>query len=175
MTSVFPVPLPANSQIIGLADGAYFSDAYEMPMKDSSSTALAIYLKAISRTPAWIEGAMSIRNRVVSFVGIKDIGGFKSFDKSKPAADYRVGDRVGVFTLQSMSDEEVVLADCDKHLDAKISARKTGTADRPTVTVSTVVHVHNALGRLYLVPVVPAHRIIVPAMMRLLENESSQR
>jgi hypothetical protein len=37
MTSVFPVPLPANSQIIGLADGAYFSDAYEMPMKKSCS------------------------------------------------------------------------------------------------------------------------------------------
>jgi hypothetical protein len=34
------------------------------------------------------------------------------------------------------------------------------------VTVTTLVRFHNALGRVYFVPVAPAHRRIVPAMMR---------
>ena len=40
--------------------------------------------------------------------------------------------------------------------------------DRPggtTVYVSTVVHIHNAMGRLYMFFVAPAHRIIAPATM----------
>ncbi|KAI5936240.1 Phosphatidylinositol 4-phosphate 5-kinase type-1 gamma [Manis javanica] len=33
-----------------------------------------------------------------------------------------------------------------------------------TVAMSTVVHVHNALGRIYMLGVTPAHRVIAPAV-----------
>ena len=89
-------------------------------------------------------------------------------DESKPLADYRAGDRVGIFTIHSLTERELILTDSDTHLDAKISVRKTGSAAHPRAAVTTVVHVHNFLGRLYLVPVIPAHRLIVPAMMRRL-------
>ena len=32
--------------------------------------------------------------------------------------------------------------------------------------VATVVHTHNAFGRLYMLPVAPVHRLIVPHLLR---------
>ncbi|WP_447502740.1 DUF2867 domain-containing protein, partial [Acinetobacter pittii] len=40
--------------------------------------------------------------------------------------------------------------------------------DTQVLTVTTVVHIKNLLGRLYMVPVIPAHRKIVPATLQIL-------
>ena len=39
-----------------------------------------------------------------------------------------------------------------------------------TVAMSTVVHVHNALGRIYMLGVTPAHRVIAPAVVARLAS-----
>lgn len=38
--------------------------------------------------------------------------------------EYRVGDRVGIFTLLFLSDNEIIQGDSDKHLDVKVSVFK---------------------------------------------------
>ncbi|WP_396433109.1 DUF2867 domain-containing protein [Limnohabitans sp.] len=48
--------------------------------------------------------------------------------------------------------------------DAKLQ-RRVGCA---VLTVSTVVHMHNVLGRLNMLPVAPVHKLIVPSVMRVL-------
>ena len=81
--------------------------------------------------------------------------------------DYRPGDRVGIFTLIENTPDEVMLGDSDKHLEVVLSvhcARPTGQPVR--VTVTTVVHTKNRLGRLYMLPVKPMHRLISPAVLR---------
>ena len=85
-----------------------------------------------------------------------------------PARDDRPGDRAGLFTLVSNSADEVLLGDRDAHRDVVVSVhRHVVPADGSTiVTVTTVVHVHTLLGRLYRVPVRPMHRVIVRAMVR---------
>ncbi|MOA52080.1 hypothetical protein D3C78_1753160 [compost metagenome] len=78
---------------------------------------------------------------------------------------------MGIFTLVCNTPEEVLLVDRDKHLDVYISLLcQAVTADSPrTVVLSTVVHPHNLLGRLYMLPVAPFHRFIAPiALGRLL-------
>lgn len=162
------VAVPPNSEISQHLEGADFADSYEVSIENPAMTALEIYLSAVSKTPAWIERLMTTRNRIVSVFGIKDLGSLGAVDQSKPVAAYRVGDRVGIFVVYSLSDQEIVFADSDKHLNAKISVRKTGSHDHPSVAVSTVVHIHNALGRLYILLVAPVHRLIVPAMLRRL-------
>lgn len=125
---------------------------------------MALYLAAVAGTPRWVNLLLTIRNRVVSLFGLKDVGHLDNIDPHKAAENYKPGDRVGIFTLLSISDQEVVLGDADKHLDARLSLYRHADA-QPKVVVSTVVHVHNRLGRIYLSFVVPVHKVIVPAML----------
>ncbi|HEY0587344.1 MAG TPA: DUF2867 domain-containing protein, partial [Pseudoduganella sp.] len=81
----------------------------------------------------------------------------------KPASEYRVGDRAGIFSLLYLSEDEVLLGDSDKHLDVVLSVCK---LPQGVVSVSTIVHVHNWLGRLYMLPVTPLHKIIVKTMLK---------
>lgn len=169
MNRIHEVPVPRDSDIGQYLDGAYFQDAYETRIDSPGLSALELHIQVMRQTPGWVDRLMTLRNRVVSTLfGLKDLGKLAAVHPLKPAADYRVGDRLGIFVIHSLSDQEVVLTDADRHLDAKVSVRKTGSVDHPTATVSTVVHVHNLLGRLYMLPVAPVHRLIVPAMLRRL-------
>jgi hypothetical protein len=106
--------------------------------------------------------AMRVRNAIVKWLGLKDLGGMAQIDRNRPLSDYRLGERVGIVTVLYLSDEEVVMGDDDKHLDVQVSLLKTVEGK---VVVSTVVHLHNALGRIYMFFVKPAHRIIAPRVL----------
>lgn len=110
---------------------------------------------------------MALRNRVVQLFGLKNLGALGAFDPSKPESAYLPGDRVGIFTLIANSDNEVLLGDSDKHLDVILSVFKSSTASNGTqlLAITTVVHVHNLLGRIYMLPVTPLHKLIAPAVL----------
>lgn len=110
---------------------------------------------------------MLLRNKVVRLFGLKDLGGLGGFDASKPASAYLPGDRVGIFTLISCTSNEVLLGDSDKHLDVVLAVfRHPSVAESvQTISITTVVHVHNWLGRLYMLPVKPMHKLIAPAVL----------
>ena len=58
----------------------------------------------------------------------------------------------------------------DKHLDVQVSLHKYAPAGQaPMVVVSSVVHIHNALGHAYMAVVKPFHRRIVRAMLGRLQ------
>lgn len=158
-------PVPPGSAISQHLAGADFHDCFEMPVAAGAPSALDFYLGVVRRTPAWVDTLMTARNRVVALVGLKDLGNLGTLDPAKTAHDYRVGDRIGIFKLLQLSDDEVILGDSDKHLDAKVSVCKHAVAGQPRVAVSTVVHIHNRLGRLYMLFVAPVHKRIVPAML----------
>lgn len=115
---------------------------------------------------------MNLRNRVVGYVGLKNLGGLSQLHPNKASSEYVVGERVGIFTLISKTQDEVLLGDDDNHLKVVVSVHKGAGASgsEPVVTVTTVVHVKNWLGRLYMVPVAPAHRVIARAMVKTVGN-----
>ena len=166
------VELPASSVLQPLLQGAYYADAFEavdpLPESDAMASALAV----LGCVPAWVEHAMDMRNSVVSRLGLKDLGRLSNIETSKPAANYQVGDAVGIFSLQHRSDDEVVMSDSDRHLDVRVSLFKARAQQR--LVLSTVVHVRNWLGRLYMLPVAPVHRIIVPALLAQLTTRYSR-
>ena len=82
---------------------------------------------------------------------------------SPPLNELQVGDRVSLFSVAFISDDEVILEDNDKHLRVQISVQRDTSANK--VTLSSVVHVHNWVGRFYMFFVGPAHRLIVPVMI----------
>lgn len=171
--SVSVTNVPCNSEISRYLPGAYFYDSYELPIESTSSSALEIYLGVVAKTPQWVNTLMTIRNQTVSLVGLKNLGHLSDLKPSKSAGDYKVGDRIGIFSLLFLSDIEIILGDSDKHLEARVSICKLAESARHSVAVSTVVHVHNTLGRVYLFFVVPVHKIIVPAMLRRAVSNAS--
>ena len=163
--SVTAIRVPLTSDISKQLQGADFFDSYEMSLEHAGRSALEIYLGVISKTPAWINFLMATRNRVVSLFGLKNLGHLGDLQKTKAASDYWIGDRIGIFTLLSNTDNEVIMGDSDKHLDVKVSICKLVQNGKESVASTTVVHIHNLLGRVYMLFVIPLHKLIVPAVL----------
>lgn len=163
--AVTAIDVPPSSRIHRELQGADFFDAYEAAIVHDGRSALEIYLRVVARTPSWINALMTIRNRVASILGLKNLGHLGALDQTKLPSAYRVGDHVGIFSLLSVSEEEVILGDFDKHLNVRVSICKLVRDGHEAVAATTVVHVNNLLGRIYMLFVVPFHRRIVPAVL----------
>ena len=170
MSAVGACPVPVGSLIARRLPGAYFHDAWSVEPAGPTLCALGQFLQATQATPPWVNRLMSLRNQVVARLGLKDLGHLNGFDADKPVDRYKAGDRIGIFTLLEHQPDEVILGDTDKHLDVALSVHKRPNPEtgRVLLTVSTVVHTHNLLGRLYMLPVAPVHKLIVPSVMRAL-------
>lgn len=161
-----PAPIPAVDPIHDRLPGAAFFDSYQLAVADPERSALDYFLGAAARTPLWVAALMGLRNRLARLAGLKDLGGLDGFDPTKPGLAYRPGDRVGIFTLIENRPSVALLGDRDRHLDVVLSVcRHTGPDGEPRLSVTTVVHVHNWLGHLYMLPVKPLHKLIAPAVI----------
>lgn len=158
---------PPGSRIAGMLAGSDFHDAWAVRSRAVDLPALGHFLAAVQHTPGWVNACMALRNRAVSVVGLKNLGALSMITPGKAPSEYSAGERVGIFTLFENHFEEVLLGDRDKHLDVVLSVHRAELphASEVLVTVTTVVHVHNALGRIYMVPVRPMHRLIAPAVL----------
>src|SRR6218665_1343611 len=118
------IDVPAASRLAPEVAVSHFHDSYEMAVDVTGRSAMALALATFGRTPWWVERLMALRNRVVSFVGLKDLGGMSALDAAKPPQAYRVGDRAGIFTVLHGSEDEGVLGDSDRLLEVKVSVLK---------------------------------------------------
>lgn len=166
--------VPSFSALCDSLRTAYFYDCYSVELPPDTRSPLEFYLSAVSGTPRWVDFFMKLRNKFVAQLGLKDVGSLSGVEPDKPAQAYCIGDQAGIFKLLELHEREVILGETDKHLDVKISVAKQDKPGCTVVSVSTVVHVHNAMGRLYMLFVTPAHRIIVPATVSKLATKSSQ-
>lgn len=182
--TVREIQVPAGTAIHATLPGAQFFDAYEVADPHPARSALQTWLDVVARTPRWTQRLMALRNTLVRLVGLKDLGQLHDghpLASGRPLQDaqsYQVGDRVGIFLIRHLSDTEVVMGQDDKHLDVQVSLTKhQPQGGRPaTLAVSSVVHIHNALGHAYMGVVAPFHRRIVRAMLqRLAELAHGQR
>ncbi len=157
-------PVPQDSEIAQFAKTADFADCYIAPNLSPELSAIELFIQTVGNTPAWVNVLMHLRNRIVALLGLKDLG---ILNEVKPSHTYRVGDRVSIFTLLFQSDQEVILGDLDKHLEVRLSVLKMqDSSGAAQLAISTAVHEHNALGRIYMFFVRPLHKIIVPAVLR---------
>jgi hypothetical protein len=160
--------VPLQSEIARRQAQSDYVDCRTLITKKRYSSALACYLAMVGQTPAWVNTMMAMRNKIVSFVGLKNLGHLGDVDAGKPVEAYQVGERVGIFTILYLSDEEVILGDNDRHLEVQLSMVLRDVVDGQRVTNTTVVHNHNLLGRFYMLFVGPAHKVIAPAVLRRL-------
>ena len=77
--------------------------------------------------------------------------------------------RVGILKIYGTSPTEIVLGEDDKHLDFRLSvhcSNQPSPGGKRQLTLSTVVHCHNRLGRLYILVIAPFHRLVVQSSLR---------
>lgn len=154
------VSVPAFSSVHARLRAAHFFDAGDAHDVAPPASANESWADIVERTPGWVSHAMDWPKAVVSRLGLKDLGCLQPM-RPADSAD-TVGEGVGIFSPQQLSQDEVVTPDADRHLDVWRTLLKL-RAQREIV-VSTVVRMHT-WGRLYMLPVAPAHRLIVPAML----------
>lgn len=152
---------PRESRIAGLYATTHLADAYEIGLPDRAITDPEALARFVFENQApWVDALMRIRDAVMARFGVKTSRQMKNGDER----------RISLFRIYERSANEIVLGDDDRHLDFRVSVlrRVRGTPDEPhaTLTMSTVVHCHNRLGRVYLLAIAPFHRRVVRSCLR---------
>lgn len=106
--------------------------------------------------------AFRLRDAISAPFGVKRIGGY---GRANPK-QVRAGERLDFFLVEHAEPDVLILTERDRHLDVMICIATEGR--RLTITASVVTH--NAFGRLYILPVAPAHRRIVRHDLKLLQR-----
>ncbi|MFA7268770.1 MAG: DUF2867 domain-containing protein [Sterolibacterium sp.] len=162
---VRPVEVPKHSEIGKHLAGAQAFDAFAVPLDGRRRSALEIYIEVMASSPEWINCLMAVRNRAVGLFGLKPLGRLNDIDTARKPETYRVGNRVGIFSIVYLAEREVILVESDRHLEAKVSLCLSGEGQDSSAVLSTVIHVRNLLGHAYLLAVWPAHKLMFPAML----------
>lgn len=152
-----PVALPAQSAIVRAYPSVQLADAYAIrlpPCALQDPEVLARFMFA--NQPAWVDILMRIRDAIVARLGLKT---GKQLATLEPGAWTQ---RVGIFRIYSKNETEIVVGEDDRHLDFRVSLLCVDAQ----LTVSTVVHCHNRLGRTYLRLIAPFHRLVVQESLR---------
>ena len=105
-----------------------------------------------------------VRNKVASLAGL-DAPTTTEFLHVGIRDRYVVGEKIGVWPIFALSENEVVVGRDNKHMDFRLSVLKVLDSDGTSVVVSTICWVHNLFGKLYLFFVVPFHRYGVRKLM----------
>ena len=158
------VSLPPESTIAKVFASINLADAYSIDLPNGASTNPELLARFIFAHQApWIGRLMAVRDALVAGFGLKTAKHLATLDAESAAG------RLGIYKIYSMSPTEVVLGEDDKHLDFRLSVLCSGQSSpgvKRRLILSTVVHCHNRLGRLYIFLIAPFHRLVVQSSLR---------
>ena len=142
----------------------------ELDYHDSRSVLLPVQITALQAWNLMTAGqgplmrlAFRTRDGISSLFGVKRIGGFSGTRREAVQA----GDYLDFFLVEHSAPEVLVLTERDRHLDVMTCV---SMADR-VLTITSSVVTHNTFGRLYMLPVGPAHKLIVNSYLKRLQRK----
>jgi hypothetical protein len=109
--------------------------------------------------------AFRLRDAISARFGVRRIGGFSGTRRDSVA----MGNRLDFFLVEAAEPGLLVLTERDTHLDVMTCISTHGNM----VTVTSSVVTHNWFGKAYMLPVGPAHKLLVSAMLRRLARKVS--
>ena len=139
-------PAVPPSDVEGCLPGSDYIDSYcvtTMPGLDPVGAARLIF----DHPPRWIVQLSKLRDAIVVPFGLKST-------KPNPST-------IGIFPIQSITADRVVMGMDDTHLDFRVVVH----VDGPMVTVTTLVRYRTAFGNFYMSAIKPAHRLIARTMV----------
>lgn len=151
--------LPAHARLVGPPEDLDFLDVQgaDLPRR---LTPLEAWNGIMAQPLPGLALAFRLRDAVSARFGVKRIGGFTGRRADRVAA----GDKLDFFLVEEATADRLVLTERDRHLDVMTCV----SVDGQRLSVVSSVVTHNRFGRAYMIPVAPAHRIIVRLMLRRL-------
>lgn len=154
--------IPAEADLVTPRAALNFLDSRGIDLPRPLS-ALEAWNLMMSRPLPGLKLAFRVRDAISALFGVERIGGFSGARAAAP----EVGDKLDFFLIERIGPEILTLSARDRHLDT--IACVTTSGGRLTITSS--VKTHNLFGRLYMLPVGPAHKLIVNAMLKRLRRK----
>ncbi len=159
---------PDDSKIVNESIASHFNDSYSVITVRNELDPLHLYLLMVNNTPVWVNSLLSIRNKIVKLLGLKDVGQLGKVDYINHSDAEELTDaKLDIFTIESFSENEMILKLNDRHLNIKMSILKRRHTDETEVIVSTIVTFNNKLGNVYMFIISPFHGLV---MKRLMDN-----
>jgi len=153
--AVRAVALPPGAGIAPLYAGSNLADAYAVALPTAQARQMdmpGLARIVLGSQPGWARKLMVLRDAIVVRFGIQ----------TAKQLEAKPGKRIGIFRIYSVSDDEIILGEDDSHLDFRLSVLRDRNVGRHgSVTVSSVVHCHNGVGRAYILLIRPFHKLIV--------------
>ena len=136
-----------------------YKDEFSVNIENNNLSIQEVYIKLFSSAPKGVEFLMKLRNKIVGVFGLK------TEMKRNKNPNFKVGDKVGIFKIYGISENEIIAGEDDKHLDFRVSVLRK-VLDETTITVLTTVQYNNWFGKLYFIIVKPFHKIVVKSMIK---------
>lgn len=163
-TELFTLP-DTNIQVLAPPAELDFFDRQSVQLS-SPITPLAAWGAITGRPSRLLKVAFCIRDGISAVFGVKKIGGFSSSSHSAAA----VGEKLDFFLVEYVAQDVLTLSERDKHLDVLTCISTAGNL----LTITSSVITHNTFGRVYMLPVAPAHKWIVRSNLRRIQKEYAQ-
>ena len=136
---------------------AYFKDSYCAPLNHPQSGMIDIFIGIFAHHPMWMKFILVTRNRIASSCGLEAASASEILH-AEFKKEYSVGEKIGVWPIFLLTENELVAGRNNKHLDFRLSVLKVMDGETPSVVVSTICMVNNTFGKIYLFFIVPFHK-----------------
>tara|TARA_R110002094_G_scaffold221063_1_gene194506 strand:+ start:676 stop:1194 length:519 start_codon:yes stop_codon:yes gene_type:complete len=154
--------LPSDSGLHALYRPGDFLDCYSVVLSPPDPPLAEILQYLLIEMPGWARMLMRIRDGIVRVFGIRTSQDFPQDNRFRRVLT--VGDHVGFMEVRAITETEIILGQDDRHLDFRVTIyREPGTGGQ--VSLATLVHRHNWIGRLYLALIMPFHILIVKSRL----------
>ncbi len=155
---------PPACSVASSSNARISGNSYRAPLSRKELGIVDVFFGIFAHQPRWMKLILIVRNKVASLAGL-DAPTASEIFHVEIKDRYVVGEKIGVWPIFSLSEDEIVAGRNNKHMDFRLSVLKVLDGDRTSVVVSTICTVHNLAGKLYLFFVVPFHRHGVRKLM----------
>ncbi|MFI0965808.1 DUF2867 domain-containing protein [Streptomyces sp. NPDC021080] len=150
---------PVKDAAVASLGGCDHADAVAVDLAPGT-TAVDFARTVLAGTPGWVHGLLSVRDKLMAPFGLH-------VQERVARDEIRIepGTRLGPFRVLTVSEDEVLVGDDDKHLDFRTSfAVREGAAGLEGVC-TTVVLYHRRAGNVYFKAIQPFHNLIIPRVV----------
>jgi hypothetical protein len=155
--------IPDTSGLKGRQRRRGFSDALSFEISDQQRSPSQVYIDVFGHLPLIVQKLMALRNRLVAPLGF-------AISASKielSVEDLQHGQGVGLHKVEMMTDGEIICTTQDKHMQVSLSVVKHAPGQ---FTLSTLVNTYSWVGYLYLLVIIPFHKLIALGSVRSMLN-----
>lgn len=145
-----------------------FLDCYSVELRREGFSLAEIAQQLFLDMPGWVRFLLAVRDLGVMPFGLKTAANLPRDDRRR--ASVLPGEAINFFRVRSVSENEIILGEDDKHLDFRISISR-DAASPQRISLATWVRTHNPLGRTYLRLIMRFHVLIVTTQLAALREE----